>query len=130
MKIFIEKSRIAGRISAPPSKSYTIRALMCAALAGGESEIRHPLTAEDTVAAADVLHEIGITTRREKEPWRVSGGDFRVPATDLFCGDSAATLRFLTAICSVVPGQCRLVAGPSLARRPVGGAVRGLGGLG
>lgn len=130
MKIFIEKSRIAGRISAPPSKSYTIRALMCAALAGGESEIRHPLTAEDTVAAADVLHEIGITTRREKEPWRVSGGDFRVPATDLFCGDSAATLRFLTAICSVVPGQCRLVAGPSLARRPVGVLVQALRRLG
>ena len=130
MKIFIEKSRIAGRISAPPSKSYTIRALMCAALAGGESEIRHPLTAEDTVAAADVLHEIGITTRREKEPWRVSGGDFRVPETDLFCGDSAATLRFLTAICSVVPGQCRLVAGPSLARRPVGVLVQALRRLG
>ena len=130
MKIFIEKGRIAGRVSAPPSKSYTIRALMCAALAGGESEIRHPLTAEDTVAAADVLHEIGITTRREKEPWRVSGGDFRLPATDLFCGDSAATLRFLTAICSVVPGQCRLVAGPSLARRPVGVLVQALRRLG
>ncbi len=130
MKIVIEKSRIAGRISAPPSKSYTIRALMCAALAGGESEIRHPLTAEDTVAAAEVLSEIGITTRREKEPWRVSGGDFRAPETDLFCGDSAATLRFLTAICSVVPGRCRLVAGPSLAKRPVGVLVRALKDLG
>ncbi|MEE8420452.1 MAG: 3-phosphoshikimate 1-carboxyvinyltransferase [Dehalococcoidales bacterium] len=130
MKIFIEKSRIAGRVSAPPSKSYTIRALMCAALAGGESEIRHLLTAEDTVAASRVLSEIGITTRREKERWRVSGGDFRAPETDLFCGDSAATLRFLTAICSVVPGRCRLVAGPSLARRPVGVLVRALRDLG
>ncbi|MEE8420284.1 MAG: 3-phosphoshikimate 1-carboxyvinyltransferase [Dehalococcoidales bacterium] len=130
MKIVIEKSRIAGRISAPPSKSYTIRALMCAALAGGESEIRHPLTAEDTVAAADVLREIGIATRREKESWRVSGGGFRAPETDLFCGDSAATLRFLTAMCSVVPGRCRLVAGSSLAKRPVGVLVRALKDLG
>ncbi len=130
MKIFIEKSRIAGRVSAPPSKSYTIRALMCAALAKGESEIRHPWTAEDTVAAARVLSEIGITTRREKERWRVSGGDFRAPEADLFCGDSAATLRFLTAICSVVPSRCRLVAGPSLAKRPVGVLVRALRDLG
>jgi 3-phosphoshikimate 1-carboxyvinyltransferase len=130
MKIFIEKSRITGKVSAPPSKSYTVRGLMCAALAGGESEIRYPLASEDTEATKRVLNEIGITTRRETEKWRVSGGNFRAPVADLFCGDSAATLRFMMAICSVVPGQCRLIAGPSLAKRPVGVLVHALRDLG
>ncbi|MCK4263086.1 MAG: 3-phosphoshikimate 1-carboxyvinyltransferase, partial [Dehalococcoidia bacterium] len=38
---------------------------------------------------------------------------------DLFCGDSAATMRFMTAVSSLVPGKCRIVPGASLSRRPV-----------
>jgi 3-phosphoshikimate 1-carboxyvinyltransferase len=103
---------------------------MCAALARGESEIIHPLSSDDTEAAVDVLRKVGVRIRQEEDVWRVSGGDFRRPDTDLFCGDSAATLRFMTAICSVIPGKCRLVAGFSLSRRPVGPLVQALRQLG
>ena len=130
MKVLIDKSEISGTVSAPSSKSYTIRGLMCAALARGESEIAHPLSSEDTEAAATVLSRVGVRVRPEAGRWRVSGGDFHEPGEDLFCGDSAATLRFMTAICSIIPGKCRLVAGPSLARRPVGPLVRALRQLG
>ncbi len=130
MKIKIEKSRITGKLGVPPSKSYAIRALMCAALAEGESVILNPLASEDTGAAIRVLGQVGVPVRREKGRWRVSGGSFHPPSAALFCGDSAATLRFMTALCSLVSGKCRLTAGPSLARRPVGplvGALRDLG---
>lgn len=130
MKVKIEKSRIAGRLGAPPSKSYTIRALMCAALAEGKSVIVAPLDSEDTGAATRVLGQVGVSVRREKDGWRVSGGSFRTPPADLFCGDSAATLRFMIALCSLVPGKCRLTAGLSLARRPVGLLVRTLNSVG
>jgi 3-phosphoshikimate 1-carboxyvinyltransferase len=49
----------------------------------------------------------------------VSGGDLQPPTSDLFCGDSAATLRFMTAFGAIIPGICHLTAGPSLSRRPV-----------
>ncbi len=130
MKVKIEKSDIAGKITAPPSKSYTVRGLMCAALARGESQIVHPLYAEDTEAAVRVLGAIGVGVARVKDIWRISGGDFRPPERDLYCGDSAATLRFMTAVCSLVPGKCRLMAGPSLAKRPVGPLVEALQRLG
>ncbi|MQY80637.1 MAG: 3-phosphoshikimate 1-carboxyvinyltransferase, partial [Dehalococcoidia bacterium] len=55
MKVTIERSDIRGRVTAPPSKSYTIRGLMCAALARGESQIIHPLYADDTEVAVMVL---------------------------------------------------------------------------
>ncbi len=130
MRVTIEKSDIKGKVIAPPSKSYTIRGLMCAALARGESEIVHPLYADDTEAAVRVLSDIGVGVEQSKDLWRISGGDLRQPDADLYCGDSAATLRFITAIGSIVPGRCRLTAGASLARRPVGPLMEALRRLG
>ncbi len=117
-------------MAAPSSKSYTIRGLMCAALARGESEILHPLTSDDTEASLDVLSKVGVYVNQKEGSWQVAGGDFREPDTDLFCGESAATLRFMTAICSIIPGKCRLTAGPSLSQRPVKPLVEALRQLG
>jgi 3-phosphoshikimate 1-carboxyvinyltransferase len=126
MKVIIDKSEARGRVSVPSSKSQTIRGLMCAALAKGESRIVNPLVCEDTSAAIDVLSKVGIRVQQEKGLWRVAGGTFRVPDADLHCGESATTLRFMTAICSLIPGRCRLVGGPSLLRRPVRSLVEAL----
>jgi len=130
MKASISKSEIKGKVIAPSSKSYTIRGLMCAALARGESEIIHPLSSDDTEAALNVLSQVGIRVHQKENSWQVNGGKFREPATDLFCGESATTLRFMTAICSLIPGKCRLVPGPSLAKRPVRPLIQALRQLG
>jgi len=130
MKALISKSEIAGKVSAPSSKSYTIRALMCTALAEGESEIISPLGSDDTEASLYVLSRVGIRVLQGKDSWQVSGGDFCAPNTDLFCRESAATLRFMTAICSLVPGQCCLTSAPSLANRPIKPLLQALRQLG
>jgi 3-phosphoshikimate 1-carboxyvinyltransferase len=130
MKAIIEKSEIVGKVNAPPSKSYTIRGLMAAALARGQSQIVDPLSSDDTDAAADVLSQVGVGILKKDDVWQVTGGDFHPPAADLFCRDSAATLRFMTAISSLVPGRCRLVPGPSLARRPIKPLLEALARLG
>jgi len=130
MKASIYKSQVKGRVRAPSSKSYTIRGLLCAALAKGKSEIIHPLNSDDTEASIEVLSNIGIRIIKGRNSWQVLGGDFHKPDTDLFCGESAATLRFMTAICSLIPGKCRLVAGPSLSQRPVKPLVQALRQLG
>ncbi|MFH1003720.1 MAG: 3-phosphoshikimate 1-carboxyvinyltransferase [Chloroflexota bacterium] len=126
MRVTLEASRVAGTVTAPPSKSYTIRGLMAAALARGDSRIINPLTADDTEASARVLQQIGAGLEMKDDFWRVSGGRLHPPDDDLFCGDSAATLRFMTAIAATLPGKSRLTAGPSLARRPVGPLVAAL----
>ena len=130
MRALIEKSSISGRVSAPSSKSYTIRGLMCAALAQGESQIVRPLSSDDTDAALDVLGNVGIDVRQTPDHWLVSGGRFREPKTELFCRESAATLRFMTAICSLIPGECRLRAAPSLTERPLKPLIQALQQLG
>ena len=130
MKVSLSESEVKGRVRVPSSKSMTLRGLMCAALAKGESEIVNPLTADDTEVAIDVLSKVGARIQREDNLWRVTGGYLREPREDLFCGESATTLRFMTAICSLVPGECRLTAGPSLSERPVGPLVEALKKLG
>ena len=126
MRAFISKSDIHGAVKAPSSKSYTLRGLICAALAEGTSEILGPLPADDTEAAREVLGKIGVLIEEGKDAWLVSGGRFKTPNSDLYCRDSAGTLRFMTAVCSLVPGTCRLTAGPSLSKRPVGPLVEAL----
>lgn len=119
MKASISKSKIQGKAVAPSSKSYTIRGLMCGALASGKSEIISPLASDDTIAAISVLRKIGISINQRKKTWTIEGGNFHAATSDLFCGDSAATLRFMTALGAIIPGVCHLTAGPSLSRRPI-----------
>jgi 3-phosphoshikimate 1-carboxyvinyltransferase len=130
MKVAIRKSRIAGLACAPSSKSYTIRGLVCAALAAGESQLARPLVSDDSEACLDVLAKVGVRVCREEGLWRVRGGKMQAPVSDLFCRDSAATLRFMTAICSTIPGKCRLTAGFSLERRPIDTLISALKQLG
>jgi len=117
-------------VKVPSSKSYTIRGLMCAALAKGESEIIHPLVSDDTEATLNVLGKIGIDVHQEGDLWRVNGGELHQPDTDLFCGESAATLRFMTATCSLIPGKCHLTSASPLSRRPIKPLLQALRQLG
>ncbi len=130
MIVTVNKSAVKGLVQVPSSKSMTIRGLMCAALSRGTSEIVHPLVSEDTQAAADVLGKIGVTVRKESDLWRVTGGSLRAPAGELYCGESATTMRFMIAICSLIPGTHTLVGGPSLTKRPVKSLVEALRKLG
>ncbi|MBI2836332.1 MAG: 3-phosphoshikimate 1-carboxyvinyltransferase [Chloroflexi bacterium] len=119
MRALISKSSIRGTVTAPSSKSYTIRGLLCAALATGDSEIVRPLGSDDTEASLGVLGKLGVRVRQETDLWRVRGGNLHSPEGDLYCRDSALTLRFMTAIASTIPAKCHLTAGPSLAKRPI-----------
>jgi 3-phosphoshikimate 1-carboxyvinyltransferase len=130
MKTTISQSVIKGSVSIPSSKSMTIRAVMCAALSAGESEIIHPLVSDDTDAAILVLTKLGTVIRKGDDVWKVTGGKFRIVQEGLNCGESATTLRFMTAICSLIPGTHRLVGGPSLSKRPIGSLVDALTKLG
>ena len=130
MRVTINKSAVKGRVTVPSSKSMTIRALMCAALSKGTSEIVRPLVSEDTNAAVTVLRQIGVVIKQEPELWRVTGGTFQAYPQNLFCGESASTLRLMMAVCALISSRNRLTGGPSLSKRPVKPLVDALQKLG
>jgi len=118
MIVSIEKNEIESKVKAPSSKSYTHRALLCSALANGKSKIISPLISDDIEATLDVLKNIGIKIEKGKY-WEVTGNTLSKPKEDLFCKNSGTTLRFMTALCSIIKGECKLTGGSSLSQRPI-----------
>lgn len=61
MNLLVNAPSFGGTITAPPSKSHTIRALICASLARKPSYIATPLMSADTMSALRVLRQLGVT---------------------------------------------------------------------
>jgi 3-phosphoshikimate 1-carboxyvinyltransferase len=45
--------------------------------------------------------------------------ELKKPSSEIFCGESGTTLRFMTAVCATTPHEVEIFGGPSLLRRPV-----------
>jgi 3-phosphoshikimate 1-carboxyvinyltransferase len=126
---------LRGTIRPPGSKSITNRALVCAALAEGQSLLSGVLDSDDTRAMIEALPRLGIGVEHDREnaTVQVVGCGGRLPATkaDLFVGNSGTTIRFLTAMLSLGQGTYRLDGTPRMRERPIGDlldALRELGG--
>jgi 3-phosphoshikimate 1-carboxyvinyltransferase len=130
LKVNIIGREVNGFVKAPPSKSVTHRALICSALAPGESKLMFPLVSEDTEATKRVLSLLGSKISEKNNTWYVEGGNLQTPTEVLYCSESGTTLRFSTAICSLVEGECKLTGGASLSQRPIEPLLRGLRQLG
>jgi 3-phosphoshikimate 1-carboxyvinyltransferase len=118
MNVHIERSEPSGKVAVPGSKSYSIRAAVCASIAHGESAIEDVLVADDTGAAFECLEVLGASVSRQPGVVQVRGGDLH-PADSLQCRESGAAFRFLLALAATIPGRTVLHCAPSLARRPV-----------
>jgi 3-phosphoshikimate 1-carboxyvinyltransferase len=130
MRVRVCESEVNGRVVAPPSKSVTHRALVCSALARGRSRIHSPLVSDDTAATRRVLEALGVGVSGGDDLWEIRGGEFERPGSVLFCGESGTTLRFTTALCSLVDGKSEITGGESLSRRPIEPLLDGLRQLG
>ena len=126
MILRVRRSDVWGSIKAPPSKSYTHRALICSALARGESRISSPLQSDDTIATSRALRMLGVEISEEPERWTVRADELHKPESELFCDESGTTLRFMTSLSSLVNGECKLTGGPSLSKRPMDPLLQGL----
>lgn len=120
----------------PGSKSYTIRALLIAALTPGVVTLTNPLDSDDTQAMKACLRALGIevteSVQNDIEQWTVQGSihDVKPGNTTLHCNLSAASLRFLIALSTILPGEQTLQGEHGLNQRPVKDLVDSLQALG
>ena len=120
-----------GQIVAPPSKSYTHRAIIAASLAEGLSHIILPLYANDILETINACASFGVSIEKGKTEFRIIGTSIlKSPSSDVNCGDSASTIRFLTPIAALVKGKTVLDGSIGLRRRPIGPLVEALRKLG
>ena len=81
MKEITPLATVDAAIEVPGSKSITQRAVICAALADGDSTLINPLASEDTKYTASALRAMGIDIIEDRDCWRVSGRAGRIMET-------------------------------------------------
>lgn len=132
MKLEIQKTElIEGTIKAPPSKSYTHRAIIIATLAEGKSTLNDPLLSEDTLASKDACIALGCKIKEENGKLIVhgSGGSLKTPEDVLNLKNSGTTLRIMTSVASLAPQYTVLTGDSSLRTRPMQDLLDALKGL-
>ncbi len=130
--VIIRKAeRLKGEVFAPPSKAYTQRMLIAAALSHGTSKISSPLVSDDTEATLRVVTSLGAKVKAAKDCWTVEGTQpLKVAQMPIDCGESGATLRFMIPVAALAPEPSIFVLGKSLERRPIEPLLQGLKQLG
>jgi 3-phosphoshikimate 1-carboxyvinyltransferase len=112
-------------VEVPGSKSVANRALVCAALAGGESHLVGLPSGDDTAAMLDCLQLLGVGVRAgaERDAVVVAGvaspQALRPGPITLPCRLAGTTSRFLTAFAAAGPGPYTIDGLEPLRRRPM-----------
>ncbi|MCB1135706.1 MAG: 3-phosphoshikimate 1-carboxyvinyltransferase [Chlamydiia bacterium] len=128
----IRPSTLSGMIQVPPSKSQSMRALLCASFAAGTSHLYGLLESPDVDALCRVCRQFGAELSGDCEHMIVRGvaGQPKRPL-QIDAGNSGIVLRFCTALACLVDGMTE-VTGDATIRdlRPVQPLVKGLEDLG
>jgi 3-phosphoshikimate 1-carboxyvinyltransferase len=119
----------------PGSKSIANRALVCAALASGTSELSGVPDGDDSTAFVEGVQRLGATVGRDLAiPSTLlidgTGGVLRASSEPLNARLAGTTSRFLTALAALAPGVTVIDGAPPLRARPMAplhDALRDLG---
>ena len=102
MKIKIKPSILNGKIEIPPSKSYSHRAVIAAALAEGgkKSKIGNLKFSVDITTTTDIMEKWGAEIERFENALEIIGNSGKVVPKDKYvqCNESGSTIRFLIPI--------------------------------
>lgn len=126
-------SRLSGTVCIPGSKSHTVRAVLIAAMARGESTIRRPLIAADTRSALAAAQGLGAEIKEEDNLWRIrgTGGAPRAAGQLIDVGNSGTTLFIALGMASLIrQGEICFDGDQQTRRRSAANLIRSLNDLG
>ncbi len=132
MDTTVSRSTIEGETQAPPSKSYTHRAILAAGYAEGAT-VQDPLVSADTRATMRAVEAFGGDVEHHDDGSLVVegfDGNPETPADVIGCANSGTTMRLVTATAALAPGLTVLTGDGSLRSRPQGPLLRALEQLG
>ncbi|MGA3110674.1 MAG: 3-phosphoshikimate 1-carboxyvinyltransferase [Candidatus Bathyarchaeia archaeon] len=130
--VIVKKSeKLKGEVCSPPSKSYTQRMLVAAALSVGTGKVSNPLLSEDTEATLRAITALGAETSFEENCWVIKGATpIQNAKAPVDCGESGATLRFIIPVAALASDPSMLLFRGSLDRRPIEPLIKSLDDLG
>ncbi|WP_407412766.1 3-phosphoshikimate 1-carboxyvinyltransferase [Methanobrevibacter sp.] len=126
-------SNIGGVVKAPPSKSYSHRAVILASLAKGTSKLYDMLYSEDTLASIRVCKALGAQINQTDEYLEVVGTGGKLhnsSKTPIDLANSGTTLRLMASVSALSDNEVTLTGDDSLKTRPMGLLMNALKPLG
>jgi len=134
VRVRITPSPVTGEVSAPPSKSYTHRAVILASLAAGESIIESLLLSDDTLYTINACRSLGADIELKGDRLRVvgTGGKIRVAPDKerIFVGNSGSTIRMVALLAALGQTKVAFDGDSHLRQRPIGDLLSALESLG
>ena len=113
---------LVGEVSIPGDKSISHRALILGALASNQTTISGLLEAEDVLATAQVLRELGARVEQQGKQWLVTGcgtSGLLAPKKPLDFGNSGTSVRLMMGVLAGHDFTAELVGDRSLSSRPM-----------
>jgi len=132
-QIRVSPSSVSGAVTVPASKSHTLRAILFASMADGDSLIRNFLQSPDAMAMIQACRQLGATIHIEQDQLRLKGcaGRLQAPNDTIDAGNSGQVLRFIAAIAALSEHEVIITGDTSIrTNRPVGPLLEGLMQLG
>jgi 3-phosphoshikimate 1-carboxyvinyltransferase len=125
MKVIPRVDRVHATVTAPPSKSYSVRALLLAAMSEGSTTITNCLDADDTRYAVEALRTIGFSIDGTFKSGVTIGPRVSMSADEVpvFIGNAGTAMRFLTGWLAFTPGRFLLHGEQRMHQRPIGDLV-------
>jgi 3-phosphoshikimate 1-carboxyvinyltransferase len=134
VKVRITPSPVTGEVSAPPSKSYTHRAVIVASLATGESLIENPLLSDDTLYTVNACRSLGADIELKSNQLMITGTGGQINVTHgnerIFAGNSGSTIRMVAPLAALAQAKVILDGDSRLRQRPVSDLITALQSLG
>ena len=116
----ITPSKLEGTISnIPSSKSFAHRAITCAMLSNGKSEINNVYFSEDVLATLDAVRILGSDIKICGNKVIIEPKTQTPKYAEINCRESASTLRFLVPVFAALGIKCKFIGEPSLSSRPI-----------
>lgn len=129
----IRPSTVKGTVAIPSSKSHTLRAILFATMAHGDSEICHYLHSPDAKAMIYAMRSFGAKIDISEDILRVSGLEGKLTRAEnvIDSGNSGLVLRFVGALAGLCPSYTVITGDHSIRHnRPVKPLLEALSQLG
>lgn len=125
MKTIHKSGAVHATVTAPPSKSYSVRALLLAAMTRGMTTVRNCLDADDTRYAFEALKTIGFDASGAFRSELAIGERMSMSANEVpvFVGNAGTAMRFFTGWLAFTPGRFLLQGEERMHQRPIGDLV-------
>ncbi len=119
MDITFSGGEINGIISAPPSKSYTHRAIIMTALSRGKCIISNPLDSLDTRATADAMIAMGASIDWTGDRICIETKEMHAPDRTIDVLNSGTTMRLMAGIVALFDSETTIIGDDSVMKRPM-----------